>query len=54
MVDNGDDKDDKELKKGKSKAWLHFEKIRIDDAIKDVCKYCNTKLRGDSSTGPLI
>ena len=51
MIDNDDSKDDKALKKGKSEAWLHFDKVKIEGAIKAVCKYCGAKLRGDSGAG---
>lgn len=44
-------KEDKALKKGKSEAWLHFDKVRIDGDVKAVCKYCSAKLRGDSAAG---
>lgn len=38
-------------KKLKSEAWLHFDKVKIDGVVKAVCKYCKTKLRGDSGCG---
>ena len=38
MIDNDDSKDDKALKKGKSEAWLHFDKVKNEGAIKAVCK----------------
>ncbi|KAL8136162.1 hypothetical protein AgCh_010675 [Apium graveolens] len=51
IIDNDSKVEDKELKKGKSEAWLHFDKVRIEGAIKAVCKYCGAKLRGDSNAG---
>ncbi|KAL8156752.1 hypothetical protein AgCh_001742 [Apium graveolens] len=46
-----DEQQDKELRKGKSDVWNHFDKVRIDGLVKAVCKYCHAKLRGDSAAG---
>ena len=32
----GDDKEEKPLKKDKSEAWLHFDKMLIDGIVKAV------------------
>ncbi|KAL6579833.1 hypothetical protein OROMI_007857 [Orobanche minor] len=49
ITDEG--KQNKLLKKGKSKAWLHFDKVLVDGVLKAQCNYCSAKLRGDSGAG---
>ncbi|KAL6497848.1 hypothetical protein OROHE_026875 [Orobanche hederae] len=49
ITDEG--KQNKLLKKGKSKAWLHFDKVLVDGVLKVQCNYCSAKLRGDSGAG---
>lgn len=51
IINNYDSKEDKQIKKGKSEAWTHFNGMRIDDVVKAVCGYFQAKLRGDSGAG---